>query len=108
MKLLMFSVFDIKAGAYLPPFSLLNEEVAKRAFLQACADPNHNFNRNPEDYTLFCVGSFDDSTGVLTLEPSPRFVMTALEAKSVIQRRVETDFVRLGADTGGEAEKEDR
>lgn len=106
MRLKMFSVFDVKAGAYLPPFSLGNEQLAKRAFIGACGDANHQFARNPEDYTLFGVGEFDDASGVITVYESPRYVMTALEAKSAIERRAEAAGVRLAAGPDGKAEEE--
>lgn len=70
MKIGIFSVYDSKAEAYLPPFYAHNAAVARRTMEQAVTDPNHNFRRYAEDYTLFEVGQFDDSTGnFIDLQP---------------------------------------
>ena len=36
---------------------------AIRAFESSCQDTNTNFNKNPQDYHLFCIGEFDDELG---------------------------------------------
>lgn len=60
-----FAVMDVKAQAFLAPFFFLHTGQAQRAFGDAVRDPNHAFSRNPGDYTLFYLGTFDDTTGVL-------------------------------------------
>lgn len=65
MKLLAYSVFDMKVGAYLAPFFLRGDGEALRVFGDLANDPEHNFGRHPEDYTLYRVASFDDALGVL-------------------------------------------
>lgn len=70
MNMEYFSVFDSAAGAYLEPFPCPTIEVAIRRFREAIHTPDHQFQKFPEDYTLFHVGSFDQSTGKFTvLEP---------------------------------------
>lgn len=66
MILKLFSVFDQKAGAYLPPFHFIAAGQAVRAFADTVNDPKSSLARHPADYTLFEVGTFDDLTGVLT------------------------------------------
>lgn len=68
MILNLYSVFDIKAGAYIPPFYMQNDGMARRAFADSANDPNHQFCRNAEDYTLFRLGQFDDQSGRITME----------------------------------------
>ena len=63
MKHKMFSVHDVKAGAYFPPWFLHQVGMAIRCFSDCVNDPEHNFGRHPADYTLFEIGEFDDSTG---------------------------------------------
>jgi len=65
MKLKMFSVFDSKAKAYLPPFLLPETVMAVRAFGDCVMDSGHAFGKHPEDYTLFQVGSFDQNSGMV-------------------------------------------
>lgn len=61
----MFSVFDQKAQAYLPPFFMHAEGMAIRSFGDCIEDPEHQFGKHPEDYTLYEIGEFDDSKGMV-------------------------------------------
>lgn len=58
----IFSVFDEKAAAYLPPFYLPTTPMAVRSFADCVNDPGHAFGKHPQDFTLFELGSFDDSS----------------------------------------------
>lgn len=58
----IFTVFDQAAEAYLTPFFLHSEGMAKRSFKDAIGDQSHQFGMNPEDYTLFHIGEYDDET----------------------------------------------
>lgn len=63
MKHKMFSVYDEKAAAFLPPFMLPTAPMAVRAIGDCVRDEKHAFCRNPADYTLFELGEFNDNTG---------------------------------------------
>jgi hypothetical protein len=71
MKLQVFSARDSKAGAYLQPFFLPNEAVAVRAMSNCLTDENHAFYRNPEDYSLYILGEYEDTTGKFVLLDAP-------------------------------------
>lgn len=60
MKLHVYSVFDSKAKAYLPPFFLHTHGLAERAFADCVNSDSHQFGKNPGDYTLFHLGSWED------------------------------------------------
>ncbi len=64
MRLLAFAVYDAKAGAYLRPFFANSAGEAIRSFGDA-VNSDTPFGKHPEDYTLFAVGSFDDSDALL-------------------------------------------
>ncbi len=66
MKLKIFSIYDAKAKAYLPPFFLPNEAMAIRTFKDCCNSDQHQFGAHPEDYTLFEIGIFSDETAMVT------------------------------------------
>lgn len=68
MKFRIFAIFDAKAKAYLPPFTLPEVGQAVRTFVNCVNSPDHAFGRNPEDYTLFELGSFDVASGKLVQE----------------------------------------
>lgn len=59
----MYSVYDSKAEAYLPPFFASTKGVALRRFITSVNDPDHQFAIYPGDYTLFEIGEYDDQTG---------------------------------------------
>lgn len=59
----MFSVYDSCARSFNAPFFLLNEQMARRIFFDTVMNPDTTMHRNPQDYFLFHMGSFDDQTG---------------------------------------------
>lgn len=66
MLLNVYSFYDQAAKAYLQPFFLQTDEVAKRAFTQCLQDEGHNFASAPADYTLFKIAIFSDENGQIT------------------------------------------
>ena len=62
----IFAVYDSKAQCYTPPYFQHQEAMAVRTFTDCCQDPEHTFGKHPEDYTLFDLGQYDDSTGTIT------------------------------------------
>lgn len=57
----MYSIRDAKAEVYLQPFFAPNNAVALRMVSQLLKDRNTLFATNPEDYSLFYLGDFEDS-----------------------------------------------
>jgi len=57
----LFTVYDAKVAGYLRPFFAQTKPVAARSFSDAVNQPDHEFNRHPEDYTLFHLGTFEDT-----------------------------------------------
>lgn len=64
-RVCIYSIYDSKAGAYLQPFFSINHDTAKRDFSAGCNDPDHAFCRYAQDFTLFHVGNWDQTDGVL-------------------------------------------
>lgn len=83
MKTTLFTVYDTKAEAYLPPFNFNTIGQALRAFADMCNTPEHGFCRHPEDYTLFKLGTFDDQKALFDLETNPQPLGTAIEYKKI-------------------------
>lgn len=90
----MFTIYDDKAKAYLPPFFLPEVGQAIRTFADCVNDPKgeHAFSRHPADYTLFLVGEFDQSSGRMEVALALEALANGLELRS----RVE-DIVRRTA-----------
>ncbi|QGH72128.1 MAG: DNA binding protein [Microviridae sp. ctjWc39] len=81
MLLKVFTIYDSKAEAYLQPFFLKNKGEAIRALTDIVAKPDHNFCKYPEDFTLFELGVFDDSTSRFELYDTPHSVCVLIELK---------------------------
>lgn len=77
MKMMLFSVFDAKTEAYMPPFVARAKGEAIRSFGDACKDGNR-FLAHRGDYSLVYVGEFDDQTGVVS-DSDPTIVVSGLD-----------------------------
>ena len=67
MKLNVYSIFDSAAKAYTNPFFMHNDGLAIRAFSDNVnAEQENNISKHPDQFTLFHIGEFDDSTGEIT------------------------------------------
>lgn len=72
MKLVMMCLFDTKAKAFMVPQFYANTQLAVRAVKNAVNDPVAGFlYRNPEDFILFEVGTWDDTTGLVEVKAVP-------------------------------------
>lgn len=78
----VFSIFDVKVGAYMQPFFLRTVGEAERAFEGLLLDGNSMISRHPADFTLFEIGQFDEARGALQAHETPRSVITALEMRA--------------------------
>ncbi len=65
MIIKMFTVYDSKTEAYLPPFYQPTNGAAIRLFEDSANDLNHAFYKHPSDYTLFYLGTFDDQKAIV-------------------------------------------
>ncbi len=71
MTLKIFSIFDSKALAFLPPFFTPTAGVALRNFEVAANEEGHAFHKHASDYGLFELGEFDDATAAITMHKTP-------------------------------------
>ncbi len=65
------TIFDGKAEAYTQPMFFQSTGQAVRSFSDAVNDGESNFSRHPEDYTLFCLGEWDERSGKIMLDTAP-------------------------------------
>lgn len=59
----LVSIFDIKTGTFSKPVACPAEGAGVRAFGDAVNDPSVEYNKHPEDYSIWIVGTFNDQTG---------------------------------------------
>ena len=68
MKTNIYAVYDDKVEAFLQPFFLSTHGAAIRGIMECLDDPQHNFHKHAADFTLFHIGTFDESTGQIKSE----------------------------------------
>lgn len=59
-----YTLHDVKALQYHPPFFTLNDALAKRMLSEIVQDTNTTIGRHPSDYKLYKIGMYDDQTGI--------------------------------------------
>jgi len=79
MKLVLFSIRDAKGEIYGSPFAKAHRGDAERAFSQLTADPQSMVKQFPEDFSLYEVGLFDQSTGKIEAYAEPRHMIKAID-----------------------------
>lgn len=61
----IFTVYDSKTEAYLPPFYAQATGAGLRIFIEAAGTAEHQFHKHAGDYTLFEIGEWDELRGEL-------------------------------------------
>lgn len=61
----VFAIFDSKGKVFSNPYFFNEEGEILREFIDLANDPQSKVNKHPEDYILFKIGSYDDTTGSL-------------------------------------------
>lgn len=73
-NLRLFSVHDLKLGAFSPPFAAANEGTALRTLTDMISNsPRHPFALHPGDYVCYEIGEFDELSGMV-VQGVPRSV----------------------------------
>lgn len=75
----VFSVYDVKSGAYGNPLVIISKAAAIRSFSDSVNDPQSDFSKHPEDYSLNYIGEWDPLTGLVSSAKVPEVVITARE-----------------------------
>lgn len=84
MKVRMFCIFDVKAQAFMFPFCMATDELAKRAFGDLARNKSHPVGEHREDYSLFYVGSFSDHNGLVEVPTAIECIMTGLDVPQTV------------------------
>lgn len=70
----IFVIHDDKAHAHMVPYFIQHQDLAIRAFATATKQKGTPIGDNPEDFRLYHIGEYDDSTALIT--PMPRKLVT--------------------------------
>lgn len=79
------AAFDKKVGAFLQPLFIHHEAIGVRHFRDACNNAESPLCRNPEDFSFWRLGTFDDNTGKFT--PEETVTGTRCVAEAVNMKR---------------------
>lgn len=72
----LYALKDVKSG-FMSILIFKNDELAKRAYENMLCDKTPNIvTMNPEDFELWCLGSYDHDSGIIKSEV--RFVANAV------------------------------
>lgn len=64
MKLYVTAIHD-RLNGYGPLITVSNLDIAKRSFIDSVNDVTTTIAKNADDFTLWCLGSYDPDTGAL-------------------------------------------
>ena len=62
----VYTVRDVVADVFLPPFTFRSDAEAKRAFEGSIMNTHTPMGQHPKDFALFAVGIWDDQKGEVT------------------------------------------
>ena len=63
MKVNLYAVYDSGSCVYDGPVPAQTDAVAMRNFANLAGDLNTSIGKNPEYFSLWCVGTWDDASG---------------------------------------------
>lgn len=66
MLLNVYTLYDVKSETYGLPYFAVNDAIAMRTCYDGCLMADSTVSRHPEDFTIYRLGYYDDSTGVIT------------------------------------------
>lgn len=79
MLLNVFSIYDEKAQTYNTPQYLVHRGEAIRMLQSTLDNKDSMIAKYASDFTLYCLGTFDDNTGKFVGKSEPEFVVRATE-----------------------------
>jgi len=82
MKMNMYSVFDKKAEAFFQPYLAPTHGVGLRLFQQLAVDNTQNVGLYPEDFELFHIATFENSSALVEPVSPPLSLGLATQFKT--------------------------
>ncbi|WNK14740.1 MAG: nonstructural protein [Microvirus sp.] len=67
MKTKLYSIYDSVINVNHFPFQAHNDSDAQRSLLNAAADPASNLALNPGDFSLYYLGTYDDTEAIFDI-----------------------------------------
>lgn len=67
----LYTIYDEKAQTFGTPWPSHTHGSAERALRESMGQPDSPHGKFPEDFSLYCVGSFDELTGAILVNDGP-------------------------------------
>lgn len=83
MRTNMYCILDNVSKVFGLPFFQARPEIAKRAVSDLVNDGVSVASKHPEDFSLYCVGSFDDESGLVSRLDKVELVCHVISLKVV-------------------------
>jgi len=82
MIMVVVSIRDRASGCFSRPVFTQSEGTAIRSFGDEVNrdGPDNELRKHPEDFDLYCVGAFDDSSGAFMSEDQPRLLIKGVQS----------------------------
>lgn len=77
------AVFDKAADVFMPMVFVRARGEAIRSFTDAMNDPNHQFAKNWEDFSLYLLCEYDDNLGLVTGRKEPEKLLSGFGVAKV-------------------------
>lgn len=74
----IFALRDVKSDSYGGLLCLPTAGIAMRGLMEILANPESPLSKYPDDYSLYELGEFDPSSGMVTALKVPVFVTSVL------------------------------
>lgn len=78
----IFTIYDSKVDTYLQPFFMRTVGEVERSLGSLVSDPEHNFCKYAEDFTLFELGTFNEDTAEINLLNTPHSISLLVQYKN--------------------------
>lgn len=89
MILNAYAIYDRKGLVYHAPFFAAQDGQAVRSFSDLANDPSTTIGRHPNDYVLYRVGGYDDSSGSLLPVSTLEHIV---DANALVRNRLEPEL----------------
>lgn len=98
----IFAFFDMKISKYICPFFSESPADAERVATNLVRSREAaNFYNFPSDFSLYCLGDYDDVTGLLTGNQVPLFVVSCGSLCRLKPSVLVDDSLRCGVEKDG-------
>lgn len=88
MKLEMVAVYDRAVESYGRPVFVTHTGEAVRGFIDERDNKDSQVGKHPEDFSLFHLGEYDDSSGRVQQFDQPKLLVAGVALKAKEVRRV--------------------